>query len=407
MRELAAAGMRVLAVARRDGDGGAPRDRIAAETGVTLVGLLAFRDPVRDEAREAVAACRTAGIAIKIVTGDHALTARAVAEAVGLPVTDDRVLTGAELDALPSEARTARIREANVLARIRPEQKYEIVDRLVASGEVVAMAGDGINDAPALRRASIGVSMGTRATEVARDAAGMVLLRDDLGAIVDSVREGRHIYLNLQRAFLFLVAFHIPLVGLALTTPLVGVPIVLPIHLVWLELVIHPIAALVFEAEPAPSDLMRQPPRPPAQAMLPWPILVRSLISGSILTLAAVGIFILRRDHGDEAARTAAFAAVLAGGLAVAWVERGLGVPWWRVGVPRTLRFWIVAVVVAASLPIVLAIPPLAQALRVARIDVFDAGLALVAAFATIAWRIRGVPDRGARARLGTALAAA
>jgi soluble P-type ATPase len=125
------------------------------------------------------------------VTGDHALTARAVAELVGLDVRDDRVTTGAELEALDDRERTARIRDATVLARIRPEQKYEIVDRLVAAGEVVAMAGDGINDAPALRRASIGVSMGAGATEVAREAAGMILLRDDLGAIVESVHRAR------------------------------------------------------------------------------------------------------------------------------------------------------------------------------------------------------------------------
>ncbi len=389
MNDLAARGMRVLAVARRDGRGVAPRDRAEAEHDATLVGLLGFRDPVRGEARAAVAACRGAGIAIKVVTGDHALTARSVAEAVGLDVSDAHVVTGAELDALAPDARTARIRAATVLARIRPEQKYEIVDRLVGAGEIVAMAGDGINDAPALRRASIGVSMGARATEVAREAAGMVLLRDDLGAIVESVREGRHIYANLQRAFLFLVAFHVPIIGLALTAPLVGVPILLPIHIVWLELVIHPVAALVFEAEPEPAQLMTRPPRPSAQPMLPRPLLVRSLVTGTILTLGALAIFLLRRGAGDEVARTATLAAVIAGGVAIAWVERGLDVPWWRTGVPRTRRFWIVAVAVVASLPVALAVPPLAGALHVAAIGASDVAGALVVAFAAIVWRIR------------------
>ncbi|MBV8762901.1 MAG: cation-transporting P-type ATPase [Deltaproteobacteria bacterium] len=389
MNELAAAGMRVLAVARKDGEGRAPVDRETAERDATLTGLLAFRDPVRREARAAVTACREAGIALKVVTGDHALTARAVAEAVGIEVAYDRVLTGDEIDALPDASRTERIRKATVLARIRPEQKYAIVDALMTSGEVVAMAGDGINDAPALRRASIGISMGERATDVARDAAGIVLLRDDLGAIVETVREGRHIYLNLQRAFLFLVAFHIPLVGLALTTPLVGVPIVLPIHLVWLELVIHPISALVFESEPAPADLMRRPPRPPQQPLLPRAMLVRSLISGSILALSALAIFVWRRGADEEVARTAALAAVLTGGLAVAWVERGLGVPWWRAGIPRTARFWVVALLVAASLPIVLAIPAAAHVMRVAPIGGVDVMAAVLAAFAAIAWRVR------------------
>ena len=405
MAELAARGMRVLAVARRDGDGPAPRDRAAAEHDATLVGLIGFRDPVRAEARDTVAACGRAGIAIKIVTGDHALTARAVAEAVGLAVGDQQIVTGPELEALAPDARAARIRAATVLARIRPEQKYEIVDRLVEGGEVVAMAGDGINDAPALRRASIGVSMGEHATEVARDAAGMVLLRDDLGAIVDTVREGRHIYANLQRAFLFLVAFHVPIIGLALTAPLVGVPILLPIHLVWLELVIHPVAALVFEGEPAPADLMTRPPRSPTQPMLPRPLLLRSIFTGAILTVGAAALFVVVRPAGDDAARTAALAAVIAGGLAVAWVERGLDVPWWRAGLPRTARFWIVAIAIGASLPVALAIPPAARVLHVAPIAPIDLAAACAVAFVAIAWRVRtpGSPAASSSHRATTA----
>ena len=390
MTDLAARGMRVLGVARRDGIGQAPADRAHAERDAVFVGLLGFRDPVRGEARDAVTACRQAGIAIKMVTGDHAVTARAVADAVGLAVRDDQVVTGPELEALGPDARVTRIRAAIVLARIRPEQKYQIVDSLVAAGEVVAMAGYGINDAPALRRASIGVSMGERATEVARAAAGIVLLRDDLGAIVDSVREGRHIYANLQRAFLFLVAFHIPIVGLALTAPLVGVPILLPIHLVWLELVIHPISALVFEAEPAPHDLMSKPPRPQGEAMLPRRLLVRSIITGLAIMLGAIAIFILRRDRGDDSSRTAAFAAVIAGGLVLAWVERGLDVPWWRAGLPRTVRFWVVAIAIAASLPLALIVPGLRGVLHVAPIGGLDVVLALGVALVAVAWRVRG-----------------
>lgn len=397
--DLAGRGMRVLAVARRDGEGPPPLTRETAERGATLIGLLGFRDPVRPEARAAVEACRAAGIAIKIVTGDHALTARAVAESVGLDLGGDRVVTGPELETLGDRDRTARIRGAAVLARIRPEQKYEIVDRLVASGEVVAMAGDGINDAPALRRASIGVSMGRGATEVARDAAGMVLLRDDLGAIVESVREGRRIYSNIQRAFLFLVGFHIPLVALALTTPVLGVPILLPIHLVWLELVVHPIAALVFEVEPAPPDVMTHPPRARVSPLLPRRMLARSLGSGVLLAAGAVAIFVLRRDAGDDVARTAALAAVLAGGLALAWVERRPERSWWRAGFPRTARFWIVAMAVSASLPLVLAVSPLARLLHVAPIGASDVVFAIGIAVASIVWRFGGAPGTGSHRR--------
>jgi Ca2+-transporting ATPase len=223
----------------------------------------------------------------------------------------------------------------------------------------------------------------------------MVLLRDDLGAIVESVHEGRRIYLNLQRAFLFLVGFHIPLVALALTTPLLGVPILLPIHLVWLELVVHPIAALVFEIEPAPPDVMARPPRAPAAPLLPRRMLARSAGSGALLAAGAVAIFVLRRDAGDDLARTAALAAVLAGGLALAWVERRPELAWWRAGLPRTARFWVVAVAVAASLPLVLVSPPLARLLHVAPIGVLDVAVAVAVGVAAIVWRGRSSDAAG------------
>lgn len=386
MAEMGRAGLRVLAVAYRAGEGALPRDRDDAERGVRLVGLLGFRDPVRPEVPPAIAACRAAGISIKVITGDHALTARTVAELAGIEVTT--VVTGDELAAAAPAERPQLIRGANVFARVRPEQKYAIVDALVTDGAVVAMTGDGINDAPALRRAAIGVSMGRGATEVAREAAGLVLLDSDFSALVRTIREGRAIYGNLQRAFLFLVGFHMPIVGLAIAAPLLGLPLLLlPVHLVWLELIVHPVAALVFEAEPAPADVMTRPPRPPHESVLPRRLLLRSVISGAILTAGALALYVLVLPRGLEIARGAALAVVIPGGLALAWAERALYLPWRLVPRPRTARFWIVMLLAAASLPLALLLPPL----QLAFAGLPALGAALVIAAGAVAWRAGGV----------------
>ena len=406
MTELGEQGMRVLAVATRDGTGPLPPDRAAAERGLTLRGLLGFRDPLRAEVPAAVAACRSAGIEIKMITGDHALTARVIAERAGLALDADGVVTGTELAAMPPAERAQRIRTATVFARIRPEQKYEIVDELTRAGEIVAMTGDGINDAPALRRASIGVSMGRGATEVARAAAGLVLLENDFGALVATVGEGRRIYANLQRAFLFLVGFHVPIVGLALAVPMLGLPLLLlPIHLVWLELIVHPVAALVFEAEPAPPDAMLRPPRSPQAPLLPAPLLVRSATSGAIIALGALAMYVLRLGDGVELARGVAMTTVIAGGLALTYAERALNRPWRAVPAPRTGRFWIVVTLVAASVPLTMWLPGLHGLLQIGAIGPVDLAAAITIAILAVIWRAGGLraADRVTRRRQASA----
>jgi Ca2+-transporting ATPase len=255
------------------------------------------------------------------------------------------------------------------------------------------MTGDGINDAPALRRASIGVSMGRGATEVARASAGLVLLDNDFGALVDTVREGRRIYANLQRAFLFLVGFHIPIVGLAIAAPILGLPLLLlPIHLVWLELIVHPVAALMFEGEDAPVGVMDRPPRSPGASVLPGRLLGRSVISGGIVAVAALALYVWRLPDGVEIARGAALTAVIAGGLALTWAERALDQPWSSVPLPRTARSWIVVGFVAATMPVAMLVPGLHRVLQIDPIGLADWGLAIAIAVLAVGWRVRGVP---------------
>ncbi|HEX9604900.1 MAG TPA: cation-translocating P-type ATPase [Myxococcales bacterium] len=381
---LAGEGVRVLAVARgRRTDPGV--DRAAAEHALQFLGLLGFRDPLRPDVPAAIAECASAGIRVKLVTGDHPITAAAIARQAGIEVTE--VLTGPELETLTNERRLEAVQRASVLARIRPEQKHAIVEALARSGEVVAMTGDGINDAPALRRADIGISLGIRGTEVARSAADLVLLRDDFAAFVATVREGRRIFDNLQRSFLYLIAFHVPIVGLALLAPLLQLPLLLlPVHLVWLELIVHPIAMLLFEAEPAATDVMRRPPRDPRAGLLPRAAALRSVATGLSLTVVSMALFGAHLPAGEEHARAVALAALISGDLLLVFAEHA---PSARPGpvLPRTGTFWIIWVAAAATLPLVLYLPALSRALRCAPLGAMDWLLALGAAAVAVGWR--------------------
>jgi len=384
---LAAAGLRVLAVAMKD-EPTLAKDRAHDEAGLTLVGLLGYRDPLRPEVRAAVAECRAAGIRLKMITGDHALTARAIGEAAGF-VHPESVVTGDELAKLTPEAFATRVHVSTLFARISPAQKYAIVEALKAQGEVVAMTGDGINDAPALRLSDIGISMGKRGTEVARASSDLVLLDDDFASIVSTVREGRHIFTNIQAAFLYIIAFHLPIVALAFLAPALGIPMMLlPIHLVWLELIIHPISAVVFQAEPAPPGLMLQPPRSPKSPLLPRRPMVRSVLAGVALTVGVMWLYWTHQDAGEVAARSTAWAALLIGYQLLVLIEWGALRGQGSALLPHQPMVWAVWVVCGASLPVAMLIPPLAKALHLEFPSLTGWALAFGVALAATAWRV-------------------
>jgi Ca2+-transporting ATPase len=388
-RRLASAGIRVLAVAGRLAPCQPLGTRQDDEQDLALMGLLGFRDPMRPEVPGAVRECQAAGVRIKVVTGDHALTAHAVAESAGILHRDDAIVTGAELAAATDEVRRRLIVGASILARITPAQKHMIVEVLRSEGEVVAMTGDGINDAPALRRADIGVSMGQRGTDVARAAADLVLLDDNFAAIVAAVREGRKIFLDIQRAFLYLLAFHIPIVGLALLPPIVGLPLLLvPIHLVWLELVVHPVSALLFQGDPPPLDLMLRPPRDPRAPMLPRRSVLRSTLSGALLTVAVFMIYAWQLPHGADQARGIALATLILGYQILVLVERAASAHGPSALLPRSGRFWVVWGASGVSLPLLMYIPTTATLMSVAPIDLYSWLIALAGACVSVGWRV-------------------
>jgi Ca2+-transporting ATPase len=319
---MAVRGMRVLAVATAT-----PPDRNWAATqqgyAYALTGLVGLADPLRASVPTAVAECRRAGIRVVMITGDYAATARSIATQAG--IADGAVLTGDELAKLDDAALAARLPSVTVFARIMPEQKLRIVQALKAAGEVVAMTGDGVNDAPSLKAADIGVAMGKRGTDVAREAAAIVLLEDDFGSIVQAVRLGRRIYDNIRKAMAFIFAVHVPIAGLALLPLFLGLPILFgPIHIALLEMVIDPVCALVFEAEREEANTMQRPPRDPAEALFSLPMIVWSVFQGG-LAFAMLTILLLVEHHAampEPELRALIFFALVAEIVALILVNR-------------------------------------------------------------------------------------
>lgn len=261
---MAARGLRVLGVARGElqaTDTNPHWPKSQHDFDFTFLGLLGFVDPPRPEVSGAIAECRSAGIRILMLTGDHPATARAIAKQVGLSERAE-VITGDEIAKLEDEELLSRLQQADVCARMLPEHKLRLVQLLQQSGNVVAMTGDGVNDAPALKAADVGIAMGERGTDVAREAAAIVLLDDSFTSIVAAIRQGRSIYDNITKATRFVFAVHLPIIALTLLPALLQWPVMLqPVHIVLLQLLIDPACAIVFEAEPAAINIMRRPPR--------------------------------------------------------------------------------------------------------------------------------------------------
>jgi Ca2+-transporting ATPase len=293
---LAADGLRVLGVARAIWrEGVLPASQQAFH--YRFCGLVGFADPLRDEVPGAVKECRSAGVRIIMITGDYPATASAIARQAGLD--PERVLTGAELAACSDTELARAARSQAVFARIMPEQKLRIVTALKAAGEIVAMTGDGVNDAPSLKAAHIGIAMGGRGTDVAREAASIVLLDDDFGSIVKAIRLGRRIYDNLRKAMSFILAVHVPIAGLALLPLLTGLPLLLgPVHIAFLEMIIDPVCSLVFEAEVEEHDIMQRPPRAPEEPLLPRPLVLWGALQGLLALLLTSGVLLTANHLG-------------------------------------------------------------------------------------------------------------
>jgi Ca2+-transporting ATPase len=294
-----------------------------------FLGLLALADPLRPTVGPAIAQCQAAGIRVVMITGDYPATALSIAAQSGLEASAG-VLTGAELDGLDNRQLSARLALVNVFCRVRPEQKLRLVQALRQRGEIVAMTGDGVNDAPALKAAHIGIAMGGRGTDVARESAALVLLDDDFGAIVGAVRLGRRIVDNIRKAVVFIIAAHVPIAGMSLLPVMLGWPLLLlPVHIVFFELLIDPTCSIVFEAEPDEANVMQRPPRCANTRIFDRPLLVRGLVQGLGLLVVLMAIYLLAGSAGftEGQIRALTFAAMIVGDIGLIFLNRSVSLP--------------------------------------------------------------------------------
>jgi P-type Ca2+ transporter type 2C len=382
--EMAGEGVRVLGVARtvhRGPDLPETQQGFAFE----FLGLIGFSDPLRANVPDAVRECRSAGVRVVMITGDYPATARAIADRAGLDA--NRVVSGEELARLDDAALAECLRTATVFARIMPEQKLRIVEMLKANGEVVAMTGDGVNDAPALKAAHIGIAMGGRGTDVAREASSIVLLDDDFGSLVRTLRLGRRIYDNLRKAMAYIVAVHVPIAGLALLPLLFGFPLILtPIHIAFLEMVIDPACSIVFEAEPDESDLMRRPPRNPESRILPARLAGWSVIQG-VLAFAAVGAVFaggLARQMPETELRALVFVSLVLVNASLILVNRSFSASLLVALIRPNASLWVLLSGVVALLAVALTWPPAMDLFRFGPLHLDDLGLTLLAGVAVL-----------------------
>jgi Ca2+-transporting ATPase len=317
---LAEGGLRVLGVARAVCSATPlPEHQHAFE--FEYLGLLGLADPVRPAVPGALAESRTAGVRTLMITGDHPATAMAIARRIGLDTSAGH-LTGADLEALSSEALATRLRRVNVYCRVSPDHKLRLVEALKANGEITAMTGDGVNDAPALKAAHIGIAMGGRGTDVARESASLVLLDDDFTSIVRAIRLGRRIYDNLKKAIGFTLAVHVPIVGLSIMPVLFGWPLVLqPVHILFLQLVIDPTCSIVFEVEKEDPDIMTRPPRPLTARLFDRDTLWVGLLQGVLVTALVTTASRLGATDPDTV-RALAFVSLVLSSLALIAANR-------------------------------------------------------------------------------------
>jgi Ca2+-transporting ATPase len=388
---LAGDGLRVLGVAKSQfNEIVLPKDQ--HEFKFEFLGLVGLSDPMRPDVPDSVKQCHAAGIRVVMITGDYPVTAQSIARQIGI-VPVEEVITGPELSTMNDAELEKRVKTNNIFARVMPEYKLRLVNCLKANGEIVAMTGDGVNDAPALKSAHIGIAMGGRGTDVAREASSLVLLDDDFSSIVQAIKLGRRIFDNLRKAMSYVFAVHIPIIGMSLIPVLFKWPLVLmPVHIVFLELIIDPACSLIFEAEPEEADVMQHPPRDPKEALFNWRTLVISLLQGASVLLIVLAVYITamhRGDWSDEAAagaRAMAFTTLVLANIGLILSNRS----WSRTIIttlrsPNTAMWWVLGGAVF-FLSLVIYVHPLRDLFKFEMLHAIDVLICIAAALGSILW---------------------
>lgn len=360
VEDMASRGMRVLAVARGAYNAHSPRPETPHAFDLKLLGVVGFADPLRPTVPAAIRDCRSAGIRVIMITGDHPRTALAVAGMAGLDT--GAVLTGVDIGQIDAAEFRDRVRQTSVFARILPEQKLQIVEALKENGEIVAMTGDGVNDAPSLKAANIGIAMGGRGTDVAREAAALVLLNDDFGSIVSAIRLGRRTYDNLRKSMAYIMAVHVPIAGLAILPLLLGLPLILlPLHIAFLELVIDPVCSIVFEAEKEAPGTMLRPPRDPTEQLMTTRFIWWSVLQGLLVFAVVAVVFFaaLHRGLPEADLRALTFVALVGINAGLIAVNRSSADSFRDLTIRSNPVFWSMMCAVGGLLALILSIPSL------------------------------------------------
>jgi len=353
-----------------------------------FLGLIGLTDPIRPTVPAAIKECATAGIRVVMITGDYPGTAQNIARQIGLTPVEN-FITGPELAEMDDAALQERIKAVNIFARVVPEQKLRLVNALKANGEIVAMTGDGVNDAPALKSAHIGIAMGGRGTDVAREAAALVLLDDDFSSIVQAVKLGRRIFDNIKKAIAYIFAIHVPIAGMSLIPVLFKWPLVLmPVHIMFLELIIDPACSVIFEAETEEADLMQRPPRNPQEPLFNRHHVLMSLLQGASVLLVILAIFgiALYRGQGALEARALTFTTLMIANLSLILTNRS-----WSRTILATLKtpnpaVWWVVGGASVFLTLVLFVPFLRGMFNFSALHVVDIAICLTAGVVSILW---------------------
>ncbi len=385
---MASDGLRVLGVAKTHMPHTHPLPPEQHAFAFTLVGLVGLADPVRPLVPDAVKECATAGIRVIMITGDYAGTAQHIARAIGFP-HPERVFTGPEVDATDDATLQDRITSVNIFARVVPAQKLRLVNALKANGEIVAMTGDGVNDAPALKAAHIGIAMGGRGTDVARESAALVLLDDDFSSIVQAIKLGRRIYDNIRKAMIFILAVHVPIAGLALLPLLFGWPLVLfPLQVMFLQLIIDPACSMVFEGEPENPLVMKRPPRNPQAPMFGKETILRSLLQGVGILGMVLAVLLLMQitGHGEREVRTVTFTALILANLGLILSSLSLSRSLLATIRVRNPALWWVISGAVVFLGLILVVPFLREVFGFASLQVFDLALGLLVGGCSVVW---------------------
>jgi len=387
VQEMAGEGLRVIGVARAFFTQTVlPSDQ--HEFRFEFLGLIGLQDPIRPKVPEAVKECYQAGIRVIMITGDYPVTAQSIAKGIGL-TSHEKVITGPELDLLSDYELQNRIADANIFARVVPEQKLRLVEALKANGEVVLMTGDGVNDAPALKSAHIGIAMGARGTEVAREASSLVLLDDDFSSIVSAVMMGRRIFDNLRKAMAYIFAIHVPIAGMAILPVVLRWPIVLfPAHIAFLELIIDPVCSIVFEAEPEEKDVMKHPPRKINEPLFDRKTIATSILQGLVILAVVAAVFRIALFMGQDEnqARAIAFTTLVVANLSLVLTDRSRTRTIWETAKTPNKALISVSLVAFTCLALALYVPFLAGIFKFGMLHPVDIILCISAGIVSIIW---------------------